>query len=75
MNHRRWKKAYKKRFGIRPIIFLDKKRKNKAMAMIYMSQVTIYTPENQYYRELGCYYTETSLDNKETMLKAWEGGV
>ena len=46
MNHRRWKKSYKKRYGIRPIIFLDKKRKDKAMAMIrdYMSQVTIYTP-------------------------------
>ncbi len=77
MNHRKWKKAYKKRYGIRPIIFLDKKHKDKAMAMIrdYMSQVTIYTQENQYYRELGCYYTETSLDSKKTMLKAWEGGV
>lgn len=77
MNHRKWKKAYKKRCGIRPIIFLNKKRKDKAMAMIrdYMSQVTIYMHENQYYRELGCYYTETSLDSKKTMLKAWEGGV
>lgn len=77
MNHRKWKKAYKKRYGIRPIIFLDKKRKDNAMAMIrdYMSQVTIYTPENQYYRELGCYYTETSLGSKKSMLKAWEGGV
>lgn len=77
MNHRKWKKAYKKRYGIRPIIFLDKKRKDNAMAMIrdYMSQVTIYTPENQYYWELGCYYTETSLGSKKTMLKAWEGGV
>lgn len=48
MNHRRWKKSYKKRYGIRPIIFLDKKRKDKAMAMIrdHISQVTIYTPEN-----------------------------
>lgn len=45
MNHRRWKKSYKKRYGIRPIIFLDKKRKDKAMAMIrdHISQVTIYT--------------------------------
>ena len=77
MNHRKWKKAYKKRYGIRPIIFLDKKHKDKAMFLIrdYMSQVTIYTPENQYYRELGCYYTETSLDSKKTMIKAWEGGV
>ena len=77
MNHRKWKKAYKKRYGIRPIIFLDKKRKDKAMDMIrdYMSKVTIYTPENQYYRELGCYYNETSLDSKKSMLKAWEGGV
>lgn len=77
MNHRKWKKAYKKRHGIRPIIFLDKKRKDKAMSLIcdYMSQVTIYTPENQYYRELGFYYTETSIDSKKTMLKAWEGGA
>lgn len=77
MNHRKWKKAYKKRYGIRPIIFLDKKRKDKAMAMIrdYMSKVTIYTTENQYYRELGCYYNETSIDRKKTMLKAWEGGA
>ena len=74
MNHRNWKKAYKKRYGIRPIIFLDKKNKEKAMAMIrdYMSQVTIYTTENQYYRELGCYYSETSIDIKKSMLKAWE---
>ena len=77
MNHRKWKKAYKKRYGIRPIIFLDKRRKDKAMAMIrdYMSQVTIYTPENLYYLELGCYYNETSVDSKKSMLKAWEGGV
>ena len=77
MNHRKWKKAYKKRYGIRPIIFLDKKQKDKAMAMIrdYMSQVTIYTPENRYYLELGCYYNETSIDSKKSMLKAWEGGV
>ena len=77
MNHRNWKKAYKKRYGIRPIIFLDKKNKEKAMDMIRddMSHVTIYTPENQYYREIGCYYNETSLDRKKTMLKAWEGGV
>ncbi|MED9929698.1 MAG: hypothetical protein UE851_01405 [Lachnospiraceae bacterium] len=47
------------------------------MAMIrdYMSQVTIYTLENQYYWELGCYYNETSIDSKKSMLKAWEGGV
>lgn len=77
MNHRRWKKAYKKRCGIRPIIFLDKKRKDKAMAMIrdYMSQTTIRITENQYYWELGCYYNETSMDNKRTMLRAWESGA
>ena len=77
MNHRKWKKSYKKWYGIRPIIFLDKKRKDKAMAMIrdYMSKVTIYTPENQYYLELGRYYNETSIDSKKSMLKAWEGGV
>lgn len=40
----------------------------------YMSQVTIYTTEDQYYRELGCYYNETSTENRKTMLKAWEGG-
>lgn len=71
MNHRRWKKSYKKRYGIRPIIFLDKKRKDKAMAMIrdHISQVTIYTLENQYYWELGCYYNETSIDSKNQCLK------
>ncbi len=77
MNHRKWKKEYKKRHGIRPIIFLDKKRKDKAMSLIrdYMSQVTIHMTEDQYYREIGCYYNETSMDSKKSMLKAWEGGA
>ena len=75
MNHRNWKKAYKKRYGIRPIIFLDKKRKDKAMSLIrsWKEKATnIHIPDDEYYMLLGEYYTDSTIDNKRSMLEAWE---
>ena len=75
MNHRNWKKAYKKRYGIRPIIFLDKKRKDKAMSLIraWKEKATnIHISDDEYYGWLGEYYTDSTIDNKRSMLEAWE---
>lgn len=75
MNHRKWKKSYKKRYGIRPIIFLDKKRKDKAMSLIRdwkKIATNIYIQDDEYYMLLGEYYTDSTIDNKRSMLEAWE---
>ena len=75
MNHRKWKKAYKKRYGIRPIIFLDKKLKDKAMSLICDWEkiaTNIYIQDDEYYMLLGEYYTDSTIDNKRSMLEAWE---
>ena len=75
MNHRKWKKAYKKRYGIRPIIFLDNKRKDKAMSLIRAwkeKSTNIHITDDEYYMLLGEYYTDSTIDNKRSMLEAWE---
>lgn len=75
MNHRKWKKAYKKKYGIRPIIFLDKKRKDKAISLICdwkKIATNIYIQDDEYYMLLGEYYTDSTIDNKRSMLEAWE---
>lgn len=75
MNHRQWKKNYTKRYGIRPIIFLDKKRKDKAMRFIRAwksGKEHIYIPDDEYYKALGEYYTDSTIDNKRSMFEAWE---
>lgn len=76
MNHRKWKKEYRKRYGIRPIIFLDKKHKDKAMSLIrdWKKMATnIHIPDDEYYGWLGEYYTHSSISAKLDMLDAWEG--
>lgn len=75
MNHKKWKKAYKKRYGIRPIIFLDKKRKDKAMSLIRdwkKIATNIHIPDDEYYIWLGEYYTHSQIIVKIDMLEAWE---
>lgn len=75
MNHRQWKKSYTKRYGIRPIIFLDKKRKDKAMSLIRAWKEiasNIHIPDGEYYRWLGEYYTNSLMIVKLDMLESWE---
>ena len=32
----------------------------------------IYIPDDEYYMLLGEYYTDSTIDNKRSMLEAWE---
>lgn len=74
MNHRQRKKNYTKRYGIRPIIFLDKKRKDKAMSLIRAwmnSKGIVYIPDDEHYKTVVEYYENSTISQKRLIL-AWE---